>query len=418
MIVHKKENVSLLSTEAESPNYRGFFNLGAIILIVANFRLIVENVLKYGFLLQHPVEFVNDYLSAPCFLTWLSNIFPALFAYYLETHQALKISQTLTRLIQFILQCYILIMPLYVIAHYKVHFVPAFLLLSYHLIVSLKLYSFGSVMYEAREAYTTKEYLNYPAEIKEVIAKYPNFTNITHFIYFLFYPTLCFQFQYPRTERIRKTWLFKRFFEFIISSSLMLILIQQYITPLLKNTIKVLEEENINYVILLERHLKLCLPNLYLWLILFYSSFQCQFNILSEITRFADREFYKEWWNSRTLGEYWRTWNLPVHNWLLRHVYFPMVNKKYGKTFSMLVTFLLSAVAHEYMISGACRILTYWAFLAMMSQIPLIVVGNLFKKQLEKSQIGNVIFWVLFCMIGQPITVIIITHQAYIGSKS
>lgn len=418
MNVHTKENISLLSTEAQSPNYRGFLNLGAIILIVANFRLIVENVMKYGFLLQNPAEFASDYLSLPCIISWLGNIFPCCFAYLLEARLAYKIPQYSTRIIQFFIQCYLLITPLWVISYYKVHFIPAFFLLSYHLIVSLKIYSFGSIMYEARDAYITKEYLNYPAEIKEVIAKYPNFTNITHFCYFLFYPTLCFQFHYPRSERIRKTWLFKRTCEWIIANSLMLILIQQYLTPLVKNTIKVLEEENLNYVSLLERQLKLSLPFLYLWLIFFYAVFQCQLNVLSEITRFADREFYREWWNSRTLGEYWKTWNIPVHSWMLRHVYFPMVNKKYGKTFSLFVTFLLSAVAHEYMISGACRILTYWAFMALMFQIPMIVIGDIFRKQLEKSQIGNVIFWVSFCMIGQPIAVTIYAYQAYLSFKS
>ena len=159
-------------------------------------------------------------------------------------------------------------------------------------------------MYEAREAYVTKEYLTYPKELKEIIMKFPNIVSINHFCYFLFAPTMCFQFIYPRSERIRKIWLFKRIVEYVVSLSLMVILIQQYITPLVLNTIPILEKENINYVSLLERHLKLSLPNLYVWLFLFYCNFQCFTNIISELTRFADREFYKDWWNSRTLGEY------------------------------------------------------------------------------------------------------------------
>ena len=83
----------------------------------------------------------------------------------------------------------------------------------------------------------------------------------------------------------------------------------------------------------------------------------------------------------------------------------------------MFITFLISALAHEYLISGACRILTYWAFLAMMFQIPMIVFMDLFKSQLEKSQIGNVVFWVSFCIIGQPIAVLIYAYQAYQSLK-
>lgn len=62
---HVKESISPLSSEAESPNYRGFLNLGGIIIIVANFRLIIENIMKYGFLLRLPTpfEFYTQYAS-------------------------------------------------------------------------------------------------------------------------------------------------------------------------------------------------------------------------------------------------------------------------------------------------------------------------------------------------------------------
>lgn len=33
----------------------------------------------------------------------------------------------------------------------------------------------------------------------------------------------------------------------------------------------------------------------------------------AQLTRFGDREFYKDWWNAATIGEYWKTWNMPVH---------------------------------------------------------------------------------------------------------
>ena len=408
--VHTKESVSILSTEAQSPNFRGFMNLGGIILIVANFRLIIENILKYGFLLNSPGE---EYLSVPCIGTYVSNGIPVLLAYFIEKRIADNLKPGLVSWIHAFIVVYILTLPLVVIWYYKAHFIPASILLMNTCCIAMKIYSFTTVMGEARDAYKSKKYQKFPKEVKEIISKYPNLITFKDFISFLFFPTLCFQLKYPRTERLRKTWLLKRAVEYIVSLTLMLILIQQYITPLLKNTFKVLDQEEINYVSLLERHLKLCLPNLYLWLFLFYSGFQCSLNILAEITCFADREFYLEWWNSRTLGEYWRKWNLPVHNWLVRHVYKPMVSKGYSKNFSMFFTFFLSAVAHEYFISGACRILTYWAFIAMMSQIPMIIAMDIFRKQLEKSQIGNVVFWVSFCIIGQPIAVLIYSYQAY-----
>lgn len=42
-----------------------------------------------------------------------------------------------------------------------------------------------------------------------------------------------------------------------------------------------------------ERLLKLSLPNLYLWLLMFYTLFDLWLNIVAELTGFGDREFYK-----------------------------------------------------------------------------------------------------------------------------
>lgn len=53
------------------------------------------------------------------------------------------------------------------------------------------------------------------------------------------------------------------------------------------------------------------------------SLFHLHLNVLGELTRFGDREFYRDWWNASTVGDYWRTWNMPVHKFLLRTVYFP-----------------------------------------------------------------------------------------------
>nr|GEU60264.1 diacylglycerol acyltransferase 1 [Tanacetum cinerariifolium] len=56
---------------------------------------------------------------------------------------------------------------------------------------------------------------------------------------------------------------------------------------------------------------------------MFYCFFHLWLNILAELLRFGDREFYKDWWNAQTVEEYWRLWNMPVHKWIVRHLYFP-----------------------------------------------------------------------------------------------
>lgn len=47
--MHRVAEPSYLSAEAPLQNYRGFFNLAMIILVVSNFRLILHTVKRHGF---------------------------------------------------------------------------------------------------------------------------------------------------------------------------------------------------------------------------------------------------------------------------------------------------------------------------------------------------------------------------------
>lgn len=48
-----------------------------------------------------------------------------------------------------------------------------------------------------------------------------------------------------------------------------------------------------DYLRVVERVLKLALPSTYAWLLCFYALFHLWLNVLAELTRFGDREFYK-----------------------------------------------------------------------------------------------------------------------------
>jgi diacylglycerol O-acyltransferase-1 len=38
------------------------------------------------------------------------------------------------------------------------------------------------------------------------------------------------------------------------------------------------------------------IPNHFIWLMLFYMLFHSQLNVIAEILRFGDRDFYQDWW--------------------------------------------------------------------------------------------------------------------------
>jgi diacylglycerol O-acyltransferase 1 len=73
--------------------------------------------------------------------------------------------------------------------------------------------------------------------------------------------------------------------------SLLLVIVEQYLTPTIANSIQPLRTSN--WAHMLERVLKLSLPTLYGWIIMFYCLFHVWLNILAEVTYFGDREFYK-----------------------------------------------------------------------------------------------------------------------------
>lgn len=86
-------------------------------------------------------------------------------------------------------------------------------------------------------------------------------------------------------------------------AALMLFSVEQYIKPTLETS--VVPMQHMDVLSIIERLLKLSIPNTYVWLWGFYLYFHLWLNFLAEITRFGDRQFYKDWWNARTIDRYW-----------------------------------------------------------------------------------------------------------------
>lgn len=54
----------------------------------------------------------------------------------------------------------------------------------------------------------------------------------------------------------------------------------------------------------------------------------------------------------------------------------------------------------------------FWAFAGMMSQIPLIILTETLYSYLPRnSPWGNAIFWVSFCIFGQPLGVLMYYYE-------
>jgi sterol O-acyltransferase len=88
---------------------------------------------------------------------------------------------------------------------------------------------------------------------------------------------------------------------------------------------------------------------------------------------FADRHFYSDWWNSCDWLEFSREWNIPVHHFFRRHVY--SASRSYlSKPLATVLTFLISALAHELVMGCITKKLRGYGFFMMMMQIPIVTV--------------------------------------------
>lgn len=201
----------------------------------------------------------------------------------------------------------------------------------------------------------------------------------------------------------------KRIAELFIVTSLQIIIWFQYINLELESWHGIWETGNYTWIDVIHHLMRLSIPNAIMWIAGFYNLFHVLLNILAEVLRFGDRKFYLDWWNCRNLEEYWKTWNLPVHFWFIRHTYNPLLQRGFSKVSANIIVFLISAVAHEYLVAVPLKIISYWAFLAMLTQAPAIIIQKKIDKmfKLSNSELGNVSFWVFFCLIGQPVIVFI-----------
>ena len=129
---------------------------------------------------------------------------------------------------------------------------------------------------------------------------------------------------------MRRLWLLKRFAELAVVLSAMLLLVTQFVAPTVRGTLEPFER--LDVASLVERLMALAIPTLFVWILMFVALFELWLSIVAEVTRFGDRLFYRDWWNARKFDDYWRLWNLPVHNWLVRHVFFPCLNLGLNKT--------------------------------------------------------------------------------------
>jgi diacylglycerol O-acyltransferase-1 len=73
------------------------------------------------------------------------------------------------------------------------------------------------------------------------------------------------------------------------------------------------------------------------------------------------------------------------------------------------MVFFFSAVIHEMLVSVPFHMIRPWSFAGMMMQIPLVGLTKYLSRKYPDSSIGNVLFWISFCVVGQPMAALLYT---------
>ncbi|GAA5943472.1 uncharacterized protein JCM15063_006483 [Sporobolomyces koalae] len=222
---------------------------------------------------------------------------------------------------------------------------------------------------------------------------FPNNVSFLNFIDYLLIPTLVYELEYPRTKTIRPLYILEKTAATFGTFALLILIVEHAILPVMPYAG---ESSFVASV------LDLAVPFTCCYLLIFFIIFECICNVFAEVTRFSDRAFYSDWWNSTTFDEFSRKWNVPVHTFLLRHVYTStMTTYKFSKFQAAFVTFFLSACVHELLMAVVTKKIRMYLFVMQMAQLPLIIIGRI-KLFRDYPALGNLFFW-LGLLSGFPI---------------
>jgi len=380
-----------------------------LLCFCCNFReLMIENFMQFGWLVDVSLfnHIINPYEWPGVFIILSLNVY-VLLALLIEKLGAKGVDDKVVLLLHGINNTLLLIVGAYLVKVMRPVFISGLVVSLLISTLWMKLFSYAHVNYQLRNGGINidgvedkKENENGENGKKVEELSYPNNLTLKNIYYFIAIPTLCYQLHYPKIKGIRfKTYLIRKLTVGILLSGVVFIIGNQYLYPLIVGSLHHID--NTNYIKVFDIILKASIPNLYLWILGFYVLFDIYLNILGELTCFGDRKFYGDWWNAQTLGHYWNTWNLPVHYFLKRHIYYPFNRKFNNRFYSLMVCFLISAFFHEYVLSVPFGQLKFWAFIGISAQVPLIVITEKFK---HHHYTGNIIFWTSIAL-GQPFIV-------------
>lgn len=296
-------------------------------------------------------------------------------------------SRLLTNVIHHVLQSIFLFSNMTYIIYRDWHIIHIMIVFIECVVLLMKMHSYTRVQIQSvRSSTTTRQDQSFRS-----------------FCLFLFFPTLVYQHHFPRTRSIRLWYLMEKLSALILAFAMFYVIVTKHVIP-------VLNDSGVNDPVLVISNL--LLPFVGCYLMTWFVIFECICNIAAEITMYAKRDFYGDWWNSTTFEEFARKWNRPVHEFLFHHVYLEgRKSFQMSRSSAMFLTFFLSAAVHECCFIVVFRAVRMYHFVIHMSEIGCIVFVN----GLKGTRVGNYFYW-LAMAFGLPLQAVLYCREYHGGN--
>ncbi|GFT19401.1 sterol O-acyltransferase 1 [Nephila pilipes] len=211
------------------------------------------------------------------------------------------------------------------------------------------------------------------------------YPTVKHYSYYLFVPATIYRDSYPRKKEINYGFVVAQIFKFFACIFI------SYCTCV-RFMVDIFQDVGTTPFTLKEAALTLAgsmvIGSLSMFLI-FYGFLHSWLNICAELLRFADREFYQDWWNSTSFSQYYRKWNTVIYDWLYTYVYIEANKIGISRSLSLVLVFFISSAIHEYIIA-----MSLGFFYPVLGVMYLTVgVSLMFVTKNRKSQFWNTFMW-------------------------
>ncbi|OMJ80657.1 hypothetical protein SteCoe_19034 [Stentor coeruleus] len=248
----------------------------------------------------------------------------------------------------------------------------------------------------------TLESLNLPVmDIKDLN------TEFRRYCYFFFAPTLIFRDSYPRIPTpLKFSNIFIGVTNVIGTIFYTFIIFQAWCVPYFQESWK----ESYNLRFILFSWFRTMIPGTMLLILMFFGMLHSWFNMWAEILRFGDRQFYTDWWNVSNFADYYRKWNIVVHEWLFHYVYQDMLRFSRGKCSQLqcfFAVFIISALMHELILAVSMQF--FYPILLVMFGGPGVIYTFFSRRD---SRFLNVFVWSMF-FVGNGLLVVFYSWEHF-----